>query len=242
MKKTMLIGALCALFVVPSLSAQEIENKQAEEKVEAASKKEKSQKPKMERSWFLNGGVGALMYFGDHDRQLPFGERIGPAVEASFGKWFNTWMGMRAAYSGCKIYGSTQNYGLDQFGGVRNDHVNVEGKDGWGSWLQRSSYPYMNLHVDFVFNANSILAGYKADRFYTLVPYVGFGYCHAFRTPCANSWSVNGGLIHNFRLSRVFDLYLAMNGTLVDDKFDGEPGGRSGEGIASVNFGLNFKF
>lgn len=50
------------------------------------------------------------------------------------------------------------------------------------------------------------------------------------------------GILNSFRLCSALDLNLDLRGTLVDDDFDGEPGGRGGEGMFSATIGLTYKF
>ena len=39
-------------------------------------------------NWFISGGVGGQMYFGDNDGKADFGKRIAPALDIAVGKWF----------------------------------------------------------------------------------------------------------------------------------------------------------
>ena len=38
-------------------------------------------------NWFISGGLGAQMYFGDNDGKLDFGKRLAPALDIAVGKW-----------------------------------------------------------------------------------------------------------------------------------------------------------
>ena len=39
-------------------------------------------------NWFISGGVGGQMYFGDNDGKADFGKRIAPALDIAVGKWY----------------------------------------------------------------------------------------------------------------------------------------------------------
>jgi Outer membrane protein and related peptidoglycan-associated (lipo)proteins len=54
--------------------------------------------------------------------------------------------------------------------------------------------------------------------------------------------SANIGLINQFRLGKAIDLNVDVMGTLVNDRFDGETGGRTKEGILSATIGIVYKF
>lgn len=43
------------------------------------------------------------MYFGDHNVQMAFGDRLSPALDIAFGKWFTPGIGVRAMYGGLSI-------------------------------------------------------------------------------------------------------------------------------------------
>ena len=51
-------------------------------------------------NWFISGGVGGQMYFGDNDGKADFGKRIAPALDIAVGKWFTPGLGLRLQYSG----------------------------------------------------------------------------------------------------------------------------------------------
>ena len=56
-------------------------------------------------NWFISGGLGAQMYFGDNDGKLDFGKRLAPALDIAVGKWFTPGIGLRIAYNGLQAKG-----------------------------------------------------------------------------------------------------------------------------------------
>lgn len=60
--------------------------------------------------------------------------------------------------------------------------------------------------------------------------------------PSATDISAHFGLLNSLRLSSALDLNLDLRGTMVNDEFDGEPGGRGGEGMFTATIGLTYKF
>ena len=54
--------------------------------------------------------------------------------------------------------------------------------------------------------------------------------------------SANVGILNSFRLNDALDLNLDIRGAYVSDRFDGELGGRWGEGLWSATIGLTYKF
>ena len=70
-------------------------------------------------NWFISAGVGGQVFFGDHDRQASFGDRLSPALDIAVGKWFSPSIGVRLMYSGLSGKGATQTWG-DPNGGIYN--------------------------------------------------------------------------------------------------------------------------
>lgn len=60
----------------------------AQETVTEAVEVEETNIPSPGKSnWFISAGAGPQVFFGDHDRQRRFGERISPALDIAVGKW-----------------------------------------------------------------------------------------------------------------------------------------------------------
>lgn len=162
-------------------------------------------------NWFITGGAGAQVLLGDYDQEGKFLPRIAPAVNFGVGKWFTPGMGLRVVYSGVRAKGSS--FGSNGFNYQRFD--------------------YMNLHSDVLFNLTNMICGYKSDRIYNAVPYVGFGWAHTYNkqdyfksagyeSGHVNDFTYNFGLINRFRISKAWDFNLEASATVMKDGFDGE--------------------
>ena len=182
-------------------------------------------------NWFVTAGGGALIFFGDHNMQMKFGDRLSPALDIGFGKWFTPGIGVRFMYSGLTIKGATQN-GSHSTGKVYDA----------SQWLDEQKFDFMNIHGDVLFYASNLLCGYNEKRFWSVTPYVGLGWILTWETPRARNFNASIGLINSFRLSSAFDLNLDVRGTATKDEFDGERGGRKEEGLLSVTVGVTYKF
>lgn len=182
-------------------------------------------------NWFVTAGGGALIFFGDHNMQMKFGDRLSPALDIGFGKWFTPGIGVRFMYSGLTIKGATQN-GSHSTGKVYDA----------SQWLDEQKFDFMNIHGDVLFNASNLLCGYNEKRFWSVTPYVGLGWILTWETSRARNFNASIGLINSFRLSSAFDLNLDVRGTATKDEFDGERGGRKEEGLLSVTVGVTYKF
>lgn len=186
-------------------------------------------------NWYVTGGAGFQVYFGDHNKQMKFSEKLTPNYEINIGKWFTPGVGVRLGVNGFKIKGVTQN-------GAHSTGERYDGKPWEGYWLYNKEFNYYHLHGDVLFNLSNILAGYKENRFYTISPYVGLGWMVSTDEPIEREISANLGVFNTFRLSNAFDLTLDVRGGMVNDRFDGEIGGRRNEGILSTHIGVAYKF
>ena len=149
-------------------------------------------------NWFVGTGAGTQTYFGDHDKQLYWNDRITPAVQMQGGKWLSPGFGLRVNVSGYELRGAThkkqwsnlfgyahkyvsQEYIDDgkidpQTGLITNDYVKPDGQ----GLLYYQRWNYVQGHVDMLFNLNNMFGGYRFGRVWNTVPYVGLGWMHAF--------------------------------------------------------------
>ncbi|MBQ4917661.1 MAG: OmpA family protein [Muribaculaceae bacterium] len=229
--KKLFLTAVCALVLTPAFA----QTTTVEEKVEYNSNKHKVETNSFWDNWFISAAGGGQVYFGDHDKQCDFVDRIAPAVDIAVGKWFSPSIGVRVMYSGLSQKGATQN-------GMYTTGEGVSGKEGHGYWLTHQKFDFCNIHVDAMFNLCNIIAGYKPNRVWNCSPYLGIGWAHVFDKDGAAEASANIGLLNTFRLSDPLDLNLDIRGMYVNDRFDGEGGGRFGEGMWAVTLGLTYKF
>ena len=217
-------------------------------------------------NWFIGIGGGVNQYLGEHDRQMKFMNRLAPAMDIYFGKWFTPSIGFRVAYSGGEGYGATN---VDtKFVNTNNvailpdylsknylsEHPEYKGDGTDYKGLYWQKFHMWNIHADFMLNLMNLCGGYK-ERVYNLIPYFGIGYARSYAHKdhenqfCNNR--VNGmvGLLNSFRLCDALDLNIDFRGVLVPQDFEGELGVRPGggetyesEGYLTATLGLAYKF
>ena len=192
-------------------------------------------------NWFVSAGFGGQILFGNHDKQVKFFDRVAPALDVSVGKWFSPGFGVRLTYSGLSVRGATQKEGHGEFP-THSTGVDVPGKGGDGYWLMKQKFPFYNLHLDGMFNMSNIICGFNPKRVYNCSPYFGVGWTRVWEHPQSMEVSANVGVINTFRLNDALLLNLELRGAYVSDRFDGELGGRWGEGIWSAVVGLTYRF
>ncbi len=181
-------------------------------------------------NWFISAGGGAQIYFGEYDSEGAFKNRIAPALDVSLGKWITPTVGVRLQYSGLKAKG---------FANTRTPYYN--GMD--GRTLTKEKFNVMNLHADFLWNISNAISGYREDRFWDVIPYVGFGWARSSANDYyKNEMAGTVGLLNNMRISRSLDINVEAKFMMVNQRFDQTVGGKKLEGMATLTAGITYNF
>ena len=200
-----LLGA-AALFAValtasPALNAQENGNRDMNGKI-VRGPYETNQ---FGDNWFIGVGGGINVFLIED-----YNVRIGPSIDAGFGKWFTPAVGMRVGYQGFNTGAWSDQPGI--LGTTLDADKN--------QYLQK--FGYMYIHGDFLWNISNAIGGYKETRFWNLVPYLHSGYFRAYGVDGVNyvnnELAVGAGLLHNLRLSNRLDLIIDMRATVVNGR------------------------
>lgn len=203
----------------------------------------------LRRHWFIGGGLGPRIYYGDHNGQMQVVDRFSTGEDLYVGKWWNPLIGNRIGFSYQSIKGLTQH----------ESYLDREDSYGYSYGLKKQRFHASHFYGDVLFNVSNLLLGYQPERLYAVSLYAGVGWMHnldyskeiikareynnpKYRNPEENEVSANIGLFNTFRINDAVNLTLDIRGALVDDQFDGEPGRRTKEGLLSVNFGCTYTF
>ena len=142
-------------------------------------------------NWFIGAGGGINILLNDG-----YDIKIGPSVDANFGKWFTPSIGMRAGYQGLDFYSVKDN--------------------------TDARYGYMYFHGDFLWNMSNAVSGYKETRFWNLIPYLHAGFFRSYATGDGdfsdNEFAAGAGLLHNLRLTDRLDIIIDMRATMVNGR------------------------
>lgn len=148
-------------------------------------------------NWFIGLGGGMNMLLNDG-----YDAKIGPSLDANFGKWFTPSVGMRAGYQGI-------------------DFNSLKGND-------NTRFGYMYFHGDFLWNASNAISGYKETRFWNLIPYLHAGYFRSYGLNGSdfadNELAAGAGLLHNLRITDRVDAVIDMRATVVKGTVHGASG------------------
>ena len=163
-------------------------------------------------NWFIGAGGGINILWNEGYDNV----KIGPSIDANFGKWFTPAVGMRVGYQGFQ----TQ---------IWSDAPSVLGTTfdkQEDMYLQKMGYMY--IHGDFLWNMSNAFGGYKEHRFWDFVPYLHSGFFRSYGLDNAdfadNEFAMGAGLLHNLRLARRLDLIIDMRATVVNGRIHGADG------------------
>lgn len=177
-------------------------------------------------NWEISVGAGAGTAFSNGSNLKSLGDRIGFEGNFSLTKWVHPVVGLRAQLQG----------------GWFNNYDPEMGKMDW---------PYMFVHTDLMLNVSNWIGGYREDRAWYAVPFVGFGYMASNFTDKSqrdNGGNTNQelaftyGLLSKFRLSPAFDFNIELKGLL--SKSELCPAQMNGQYLLgfSATAGLTYRF
>lgn len=222
--KSMLVVALMAS--ATCVLAQERENRDANNKIVRG--------PYLTNRFFDNIFIGVAggvnIYQGENDSYGSFGKRLAPALDINIGKWFTPSVGARIGYSGINAKGWTSGQTL-------------YAKDLFENNVYNEKFGVSYLHADLMWNFSNAVSGYRSDRTWDFIPFVGTGWARSYGNDAYNNeFAMSVGLLNNIRLCDQLALTLEARHMFVNQNFDGVVRGGKGEGMTSVTVGLTYKF
>lgn len=170
-------------------------------------------------NWFISVNGGINLYNGVVTRgESPF-KHISPNVNAHFGKWHTPGFGWRAGYTG----------------------LNMK------CWRGNEHTAVALFHYDAMLNLSNLFCGYKEERVYNAIPYVGLGwggrkaYSYEDFDGLSGTLVVSYGLINTFRVAERWAINLELSGFALRNGFSGKAGGEGHDMMWSASVGVTFR-
>ena len=249
MKKIALFALLCVAYLVPTgANAQEVTY------VEDPSQGYLLNR--MRDNWFImaDGGVGMMM--SSYDRHEHFGHRLGAKADFFVGKWFSPLLGLRGGMDFEQIKGATWTGNYAALG-YRNWPRQLDG----GKYVPQH-FNNFGLVGDVLFNVSNWLRGYKPNRFYNCIWYVGMTvnwvYARDGKRPVSDgpwkyganddpdhsrNYSMQTGLLNSFAITRKLDFNVDLRFDLMQEHIDGAGMGyRTWNEYPGILLGMTYKF
>lgn len=171
-------------------------------------------------NWFVSVNGGVNLYNGVvTNGESPF-KHVSPALNIYAGKWHTPGFGWRVGYNGLNI----QTY-------EDLDHA-----------------MFMNFHFDALFNLSNLIYGYREDRIWNLIPYLGVGWAGHKKYDLiggyeniSGSLSANYGIINTFRLAKRWALNLELSGFFFRNGFSGIAGRSGHDMMWAATVGVTYR-
>lgn len=171
-------------------------------------------------NWFVGANAGVNLYNGVvTNGESPF-KHISPALNIYVGKWHTPGFGWRVGYNGLNI----QTY-------EDLDHA-----------------MFMNFHADMMFNLSNLIYGYREDRIWNLIPYLGVGWAGHKKYDLlggyeniSGSLSANYGIMNTFRVAKRWALNLELSGFFFRNGFSGIAGRSGHDMMWAATVGVTYR-
>lgn len=199
MKKSALLTLACAALVSTSAIAAVPEITYAEDPAQGVLVN------RFKNNWFISAEGGVNVQFGKADKVLDFGDRIAPTFGIQAGKWFSPVAAFRFGvnYLGAKGASNTADaFGLNY---DKNGAVQMHDK------YYKTHVGNIGVNFDLMLNFTNWWCGYKPNRVYNFIAYVGGATYFGFHKDAEGSWTgkgfdtslaLRGGIINSFNVSK----------------------------------------
>lgn len=158
------------------------------------------------KNWFIDLGVGPSIYLGGLIED--WGKGICPVIDLSVGKWLTPEMAVR-------IQGNYTPKFKQFYKGPETSTL-YEGKE--------LNFYYYSIHADFMWDLLTSFGGYRWNRVYHLIPFVGVGYSQLgesnYFPSVSHEFTLHGGAINKFRLCDWVDFNLEIRGSAANYHHD----------------------
>lgn len=207
-------------------------------------------------NWFISFSAGVNSIFAEANRKYDNAlQRSRFVARFSVGKWISPLWGVRFRVGVGELAGHYLPFKFYNIYEDMADHSTMpesmkpylSEKDGQ-TWFHRK-FTYMDFTVNFM---TDVVRWFTPEqKRFGFVLFAGPGFSHGFSSQgfsASNSFAFKAGGQLNYRLNDKWDIIAELQGTIVDETFDGQIGGTTGvrnrtvEGYSSLTFGFSYKF
>ena len=157
-------------------------------------------------NWFVGVNGGVNLYNGVYMNGENLFQHASPALDVFFGKWHTPGYGWRLAYRGMNIQ----------------------------PYKEMNHVAFMNYRFDAMFNVTNLICGYKADRIWNVIPYIGVGWAArtesnfdvkgAFTDKWSGTLSANYGILQTFKVAERWAVNFELAGSFFRHGFSSRVG------------------
>ena len=183
-------------------------------------------------NWFIGMGIGSSTFYGNYCTSANMGERTSFAVDIHAGKWFTPVMGLRL---NAFLYTPK---GYD----INSENPLVNGNAGNG--LYKTKWTAGMATAEMMVNVSNLTGGYKKDRFYNFIPYVGAGWVANLTAGNRSGAVMAAGFLNRFNINDSWALNLDLRANIFPESLDlTAMGGKWDQDmITSLMVGFSYRF
>ena len=232
--KFLLLAA--TMFVAKGVYAQEIEDNQeiivVEEEIESDGERHPIHINPFWDNWFVGAGIGSSTFYGNHCKGTNLWERTAPVFNIHAGKWFTPNVGLRMNFYW---------YKPKSFDTNPNNPLVV--KD-LGNGLYKTKWTMTSLTAEAMVNMSNLICGYKRDRLYNFIGYIGGGWIRNCTRKHPNDVVLSTGILNRFNINESWGLNLELRASIFPEKMSyAEYGGKWDQDmLTSLMVGASYRF
>lgn len=183
-------------------------------------------------NWFVGVGIGSSTFYGNHCKGTNIGERTAPVFNLHAGKWFTPNVGLRMNFYW---------YQPKSFDTNPNNPLVV--KD-LGNGLYKTKWTMTSLTAEAMVNMSNLICGYKRDRLYNFIGYIGGGWIRNCTRKHPNDVVLSTGILNRFNINESWGLNLELRASIFPEKMSyAEYGGKWDQDmLTSLMVGASYRF
>lgn len=208
-----------------------------------------------DKNWELSFGLGTQSYLGEYSgtHQKFLDLWTGPAIDLIIQKWASPYFAIGIGMNFSPYRGLYSPNDVRATFRQDDDPIYTDKNGGQSTYLAGSKLNrwYADFFALFSFDILNICCGYRPDRMYHLIGYLGGGVATALNSSVYNSCagSFNAGLVNQFNINDKWALNINVRGALYGDGLNGISYASSGDrknitldGMIGLTAGFSYKF
>lgn len=182
-------------------------------------------------NWFIGAGIGSTTFIGNYTSGMPLKDRMSFVGNIHIGKWFTPTAGLRLNGYIYRPKGFDVN--------PNSPIVTEPAKDG----MYHTKWTMATVTAEMIVNATNLFFGYRNDRLYNCIPFIGAGWARNVSTHRPNDVVFSAGVLNRFYLTDAWALNIELRANLFDEEMDKTAGGGcKNDMLATLMVGASYRF
>lgn len=181
-------------------------------------------------NWFVGAGIGSTTFIGNYTSGMNLKDRMSFVGNIHIGKWFTPTAGLRLNGYIYRPKGFDVN--------PNSPIVTEPAKDG----MYHTKWTMTTLTAEMIVNATNLFFGYRNDRIYNCIPFIGAGWARNVSTHRPNDVVFSAGVLNRFYITDAWALNIELRANLFDEEMDKTAGGGcKNDMLATLMVGASYR-